>query len=78
MRLTAAYRGLQDAQEEEAAAKDCIIRFSKAFGPGVWRDGHPFDVGKVNRLRRSRWHLRDARLNLDYAMRCEPTEGRAC
>jgi hypothetical protein len=46
MRLIVAYGELQDAQEEEAAAKDCIIRFSKAFGPGVWHDGHPLDVWK--------------------------------
>ena len=78
MRLTAAYRRLQDALEEETGAKACIIGWARVCGPSVWRQGHPLDVEKVNRLRRSRCHLRCARLNLDYAMRCEPAEGRAC
>jgi hypothetical protein len=78
MRLIVAYSELQDALEEEAGAKSHIIRFSKAFGPSVWREGHPLDIEKVNRLRRSRWRLRGELLNLDYAMRCEPAEGRAC
>ena len=77
MTLVRAYRVLQDATEEERAAKAIIISFARVFGPGVWRDGHPLDIAKVSRLRRSRGRLRDARLNLDSAMRHEPAEGAA-
>jgi hypothetical protein len=77
MRLIVAYSELQDATEEERAAKAIIISFARAFGPSVWRQGHPLDVEKVSRMRRSRGRLIDARLNLAYAMRCEPAEGAA-
>jgi hypothetical protein len=77
MTIASAYSVLRDAQDEELAAKAIIIGFSKAFGPGVWREGHPMDVWKVDRLRRARGRIRDAKLNLDYVMRHEPVAGMA-
>jgi hypothetical protein len=78
MRLIVAYSELQDATEEERAAKAIIISFARAFGPGVWREGHPLDRAKVSRPRSDRGRLIDARLNLAYALRCEPAVGRPC
>ncbi len=75
--IAMAYRGVLEAIEEEAKAKASVIRFARFAGPAVWLNRHPLDIEKVDRLRRSRWRLRGARLNLDYAMRCEPAEGMA-
>jgi hypothetical protein len=75
--IACAFKELQDALEEERAAKRHIVRFSKAFGPEVWLGRHPSDVEKVERLRRSRQMLRVSRLNFDWTMRHERAEGEA-
>ena len=59
---------VRDATFEVETAKRAIIAWSRAAGPEVWRNRHPMDVAKVERLRCARHDLHRAWFSLDRAL----------
>jgi hypothetical protein len=70
-----ALRNLQDAIDEEARAKRIIVGWSRACGPGIWREGHPLDRMKVDRLKEARWRVREAQWIAAEVLRQARPEG---
>ena len=68
---------VRDATFEVETAKRAIIAWSKAAGPEVWRNRHPMDAAKVERLRCARHTLRRARFYLEHSLLNSRGEGSA-